>query len=179
MAPHPVPRCLKSARDSGLSKLAHLASTQSAAGGEHEQQQLQVRDPAGGQLPNGSWIGDLGDVANGIIDGSVWGWAHTLVRSPVVDFSDGISLNEVGVIIKKPTGDEVSLMNYIAEYEGSAWMAVLVAYAIAWAVLLSFILQNNIGNKRIKMSTAIPHVTSTTLRLVVSKVTQKAHLMSY
>ncbi len=95
-----------------------------------------VRDPSGGRLDNGTWTGDLGDVQQGVIDGSLWGWVPTINRSEAVDFTTAIVPFHFGLVISRSTQSRVSFRNYTGQFQPQTWMVIFLMSIFLLSLLM-------------------------------------------
>ena len=61
------------------------------------------------RLDNGTVIGMIGELNNGIVDTSVAGYVPSLARAEVVDFTQGFFKVTYATIIKRPSRTDFSL----------------------------------------------------------------------
>ena len=93
-----------------------------------------VSDPAGGLLPNGTWTGDLGDIQRGVVDLSIWGWAPTVDRFKVVDFTPVVVPFYFGVMVRRPRSNDISVRNYIGQFRPKSWLLLLIVNLVVWFI---------------------------------------------
>ncbi len=75
-----------------------------------------IQDVSGGKQKNGSWTGDFKDISLGIVDGSIWGYIVTQEREEMSTFMHPIVDAFFGFMIRTPRSDDISLMNYVSEF---------------------------------------------------------------
>ena len=81
-------------------------------------------------MPNGTIIGMLSEVHNGVVDTSVAGYAPTLERYEVVDFSQGIIPTTIALMIKRPSKTDVSVRYFwLGLYN---FYHLLTMYYVSW-----------------------------------------------
>ncbi len=129
---------------------------------------LKVRDPSGGRLKNGTWIGDLGDVQQGVIDGSVWGWIISYDRSEAVDFTYGIARYDFLLAAQRPVSDKISFRNYVGQFLPWTWMAVALLYVGIFLFLLLLLSYDK--KMHLNKWTLFFTASSTTFRILLNKV---------
>ena len=128
---------------------------------------------------DGSWSGAVGDVVSGnpcillslffiilavllagTFDASVAGFTVNEQRSMFVDFLPSIAFGYFGIVIRRPSSNDISMRNYIDEFTGTSWLFALVMFLVSWSimvVLLSFASNkpsnNNLWNNSILVGT--------------------------
>ncbi len=137
---------------------------------------VKVRDPDGGKLDNGTWMGDLGDVNRSVIDGSAWGWTPLIERFEVVDFSHPVFSLPVGVVIARPQSGGFTHKTYFGEYRPYSWLAAGIACLVVWMPLYVFIVLSDI-KKGLGRSFALS--LSTLLRYIINKVRTENHMTRF
>ena len=65
------------------------------------------------RLPNGTFIGMIKEIQDGIVDTSVAGFNWIPERSEIVDFTQGIFSNVNKIFIRRPTKHDVSLKYFM------------------------------------------------------------------
>ena len=65
------------------------------------------------RLPNGTFIGMIKEIQDGIVDTSVAGFNWIPERSEIVDFTQGIYPNVNKIFIRRPTKHDVSLKYFM------------------------------------------------------------------
>ena len=128
-----------------------------------------VLNPASGRLPNGSFAqdSDLGQIIAGEIDGSVWGYIASFDRAEVLDLTLPVAHGKIGAVIRTPKSDDVSMKNYLAEFENNAWFFVAVSTIIFWAmfgIILHF------GSSRMTKKDSMVMTVTIMLRTLINKV---------
>ena len=71
----------------------------------------------------------LSEVHNGVVDTSVAGYAPTLERYEVVEFSQGIIPTTIALIIKRPSKTDVSVRYF---WLGLYFYHLLTEYYVSW-----------------------------------------------
>ena len=65
------------------------------------------------ELSNGSWIGMIREVQDGIVDTSLAGFIWDIDRANAVDFTPGVALTTVAVMIKAPSEYDLSVRYFL------------------------------------------------------------------
>ncbi len=124
-----------------------------------------------------SWTGAIADIMSGRHEASIAGFAVTEQRSKVVDMLPPIGINYIGVIVKTPSQNDITFSNYTNEFTTDAWIAIFVAFAICWIVMLVLLFwardSMNYWKKRVKVFRDILlSTTNVVLRSFINKVTE-------
>ena len=135
-----------------------------------------VKDTTAGRLPNGSYAGDIGEIASGVVDGSIWGYVASLDRTDFVDFVIPLAHASIGILIRTPTSDDVSVRNYVSEFKNAAWTFLLVSNIAFWA-LFGFLLQYSSSKSR-KKETVVLTLTIM-MRTIINKVSIEIMLLAF
>ncbi len=129
-----------------------------------------VRDPIGGRLRNGTWIGDLGDVQRGVIDGSAWGWIYSLDRHEAADFTYAVVRYHFVLAARRPLSDDITFRNYVGQFIPRTWLFVLLLYG-GFFLFLALLLSSDKGMHFTNWS-LLSATSSTIFRVVLNKVSQ-------
>ncbi len=124
----------------------------------------------GSVFENGSVNGVLGDVSKGLFDSSAAGIYVTLERSNYVDFLPSVTHSKVGIILRRPSGNDISIRNYIDEFNGSSWSVVLTLFLVSW---LSMICLIYFGLGSLSIWKSFLSGTNTVLRSFLNKVSRE------
>ncbi len=85
-----------------------------------------------GTYVNESVTEDMQNIAEGKIQGSIWGYIPTVEREELVTFSQPLGKTKLGFGIRSPKTDDVSFINYVAEFKPKAWRAILGSIIAFW-----------------------------------------------
>ncbi len=93
------------------------------------------------RLDNGTWIGNLADIANGKIHSTIVSAIPTFERDEIADFTSAVTHIELALFLKRPDQNDITITNYSLEFPAISWIAISVAYftCLIWMLLTLFI----------------------------------------
>ena len=133
----------------------------------------------GSKLPNGTWTGNIAEVAQGHVHTSVSGQAYTAERNEIVDFTYPVATTLVAVFIKRSGAADVSAQSYLSQYPVTSWLAVIFMYLFCWIIIMFHIhWQNRITWANTKANPLVVSTESTVLALMNKPLQLKPAILS-
>ncbi len=132
---------------------------------------VQIRDPAGGKLPNGTWTGDFADIAERFVDAGIWGYIVSEERLEIADFSHSVAIYLYGFILRRPTSQDVSLDNYIKEFTWMSWQSIAYSNLFFWFVFFLILSQSPRKDNNSNIANHSATTVAIMLRTLINKVT--------